>query len=258
MPLEAPAPDTTMTQASALLNKALPIRFFRNLLARYPLRMIQAYVGGKFVNLKTNRIYYEFDREDHLDQDLVLNPHHPICWTHDFNVDPMSSAILQRYKDDQEIHDEIIIEGAAITDALEEFRNRGYDKWLEQNGGPGVIIYGDATGSHRDTRSKTSDYGLLRTHGFTNQKVRKSNPPIRHRHNSANGRLRNALGEMHLRIHPRCKTLIRGLEVVGYKPGSYLEEDIREQHVTAAWSYFCEREWPFSKYEDATETRRWR
>jgi hypothetical protein len=256
--VEERAPDTAMTQASALLNRALPTRFFKNLLARYPLRMIQAYIGGKFVNLKTNRIYYEFDREDHLDPGLVLNPHHPICWSHDFNVDPLSSVIIQKYKDDHEVHDEITVEGAAVTDAVEEFKNRGYDKWLESENGPGVIIYGDATGGHRDTRSKTSDYGILRSRGFRAQKVRRSNPPIRHRHNAVNGRLRNALGQIHTKIHPRCKTLVRGLETVGYKSNSYLEEETREQHVTAAYSYFVEREWPFRKYEHAAEPRRWR
>ena len=157
-----------------------------------------------------------------------------------------------------DVHDEIIIDGARVVDAIEEFRNRGYDKWLRGNGGPGVIIYGDATGSHRDTRSKLSDYGILRDHGFRDQKVRRSNPPIRHRHNAVNGRLRNALGEINTRIHPRVKTLIRGLELVGYKTNNYIEEESYEQHVTAAYSYFVEREWPFKKYKDADETRRWR
>jgi hypothetical protein len=170
----------------------------------------------------------------------------------------MSSCLVQKYGDDQEVHDEIIIQGARIADAVEEFEARGYRKWLESEGGPGVIIYGDATGSHRDTRSKSSDYGLLREYGFNVQKIRRSNPPIRHRHNSANGRLRNALGVTHTRIHPRAKTLIRGLEMVGYKANSFLEDEIEEQHVTAAWSYFCEREWPYRKYVDSEETRRWR
>lgn len=255
--IEDPAPDTMLTQGSALLNRTLPLRFFKNLLARYPLRMVQAYIGGKFVNLKTNRIYYEFDREDHLEEKLELNPALPLLWSHDFNVDPLSSVICQKYKDELYALDEIILHTASIRDAIEEFRARGYDKWMKQ-GGAGVTIYGDATGAHRDTRSKSSDYGILRDHGFMNQKVRKANPPIRHRHNSVNGRLRNALGEIHLQIHPRCKYLARGLDLVGYRPNSYLEEDLEEQHVTAALSYLVEREWPFRKYEDAEETRRWR
>jgi len=140
---------------------------------------------------------------------------------------------------------------------VEEFEARGYKKWLEP-GGAGVIIYGDASGAHGDTRSKQSDYDLLRRFGFTQQRVRRANPPIRHRHNSVNGRLRNALGEINVKIHPRCKTLARGLDLLGYKENSHLEEEIEEQHVTAAFSYLIEYEWPFRRYEDATEPRRWK
>jgi len=149
-----------------------------------------------------------------------------------------------------------VLQTASIRDAVDEFNDRGYGKWTAP-GGAGVIIYGDATGAHGDTRSKQSDYDLLRRFGFTARRSA-GESALRHRHNSVNGRLRNALGEISIKIHPRCKTLVRGLELLGYKENSVLEEEIEEQHVTAAFSYLVEHEWPFIKYEDATEPRRWK
>ena len=55
-----------------------------------------------------------------------------------------------------------------------------------------------------------------------------------------NAMLKAADGTVSLFIHPRCKTLLRGLETVKLKPGAqYVETETREQHVTTARRPFC-------------------
>lgn len=159
----------------------------------------------------------------------------------------MSSCLCQIKKgEDQDgnkrpelhIFDEVILETADTHQAAQEFKQRYPDI-------KDVIVYGDASGQARDTRSKMTDYVILREHGFKRQRVPTKNPPIRDRHNAVNAMLHNANGDVRVRIHPRCKTLIKGLETVSLKAGAqYLEEETYHQHVTTALGYLLNYEFP--------------
>ena len=71
----------------------------------------------------------------------------------------------------------------------------------------------------------------------------------RERHNQMNAMLKAADGTVSLFIHPRCKTLLRGLETVKLKPGAqYVEAETREQHVTTALGYLVTRLFPARRY----------
>ncbi len=47
--------------------------------------------------MEGGRVYRAFDRTTHI-QSLMPNPHRPLLWALDFNVDPMSSVIVQMVK----------------------------------------------------------------------------------------------------------------------------------------------------------------
>ncbi len=172
-----------------------------------------------------------------------------LLWSHDFNIGegkPMSSIVAQAARQDgrEVLHvlDEIILDSADTHDAVAEFRGRF----------PGVrdvIVYGDAAGRARDTRSKATDYQILAQAGFAGQDVPLSNPPVRERHNQVNAMLRAADGTVSILIHPRCTTLIRGLETVTLKAGAqYVEAETREQHVTTALGYLVTRLFPARRW----------
>ena len=111
-----------------------------------------------------------------------------------------------------------------------------------------MIVYGDASGRSRDTRSKTTDYFIMEQAGFVRQKVPKANPPIRERHNTVNSLLMNMAGDIRILVHPRCKTLIKGLETVKLIQGAVmLEEQPYEQHVTTALGYLLCEEFPMMR-----------
>jgi len=195
-------------------------------------------------------IYYSFDRETHVTSEAERDENLPILWAHDFNIGegkPMSSCLCQIKKGEDEegnkraelhIFDEIILDTADTHQAAEECKQRYSDTGQ-------VVVYGDASGKARDTRSKVTDYVILREHSFGKQKVPTGNPPIRDRHNAVNAMLKNANGDVRVRVHPRCKTLIKGLETVSLKPGAqYLEEETYHQHVTTALGYLINYEFP--------------
>jgi hypothetical protein len=60
-----------------------------------------------------------------------------------------------------------------------------------------------------------------------------------------NAMLKAADGTVSTPIHPRCRTLLRGLETVKIKPGvNYVEHGTREQYVTIAPGYLVTRLFP--------------
>jgi hypothetical protein len=88
--------------------------------------------------------------------------------------------------------------------------------------------------------------------------VPRANPPVRERHNQMNAMLKPADGTVSLLIHRRCKTLLRGLETVKFKPGAqYVETETREQRVTTAPGYLVARLFPARRYVKSGR-KRWK
>jgi hypothetical protein len=247
----------------------LPAGYIDTLKAMYTKQMFARMVMSKWVSASEHLIYHAFDRKLHESTRAEFDDNLPIIWTHDFNIGvdkPMSSALGQLKKGRHvidvnketgkvnyivrpEVHwfDEIVIDTADTNDIVNEFKSRQWYKEAQRKNLP-IIIYGDASGKSRDTRSKTTDYKILQDAGFTDQRQPLANPRIRDRHNSVNAMLQNALGDVRTKIHPRCKTIIRGLETTHLKPGAqYLEVETKSQHVTTAIGYYYAKEWPIEK-----------
>jgi len=224
-------------------NPYLPDGYLQTLKATYSEATFKRMVLAEWVALDSEKIYTSFNRELHVGP-CELEPNLPLFWSHDFNIGygkPMSSIILQYHAkaDLFCVLDEIILDRSDTNDAVTEFQYR-YRNF------PEVIVYGDATGNARDTRSKVTDYEILAKAGFQNQKVPRANPPIRERHNVVNALLQDANGTTRIRIDPKCRTLIKGLDTTKLKKGSgYIEDDsTREQHVTTALGYCLCQERP--------------
>lgn len=238
--------------------KNLPDGYIESLQATYSPKMYERMVLAHWVMMEGSKVYYSFDRALHVTNEAVRDEHLPVLWAFDFNIGegkPMSSCLCQIKKGESlhgelrlELHvfDEIILETSDTNDSIVEYEARYGQK--KSN----VVIYGDASGRARDTRSKTTDYLLLKDRGFIRQKVPRGNPAIRNRHNSVNSLMKSANGDVRLKIHPNCKVLIQGLETVMLKSGSsYLEMETYHQHVTTALGYLIMKEFPiYRKYKD--------
>lgn len=244
-------------------NHYLPDGYVETMRALYAPREFQRLVENRWVSMGSGQLYSEsFDRAEHVTEAAEYDPALPVWWSHDFNIGdgkPLSSCLFQvkrgestasarpvrlrsraeqakaRRREEVHVFDEIILDTARVDDAVDELESR-HPAFRAAD----VVVCGDASGRARDTRSKSTDYSILRDRGYTQQRAPRANPPIRERHNTVNALLMAADGDVRLRVHPRCGTVIEGLETVRLKGGaSYVEQETRAQHVTTALGYGC-------------------
>lgn len=193
----------------------------------------------------SGRVYADYCNENHTDREFDENL--PICWTHDFNFTPMSSAIVQIVNGVPHVVDDIILESAVARESAAEFIDK-YQHCKRQE----VRIYGDASGHAGEKHGHASDFieieRMLKNAGFENvkMKVPRANPSIRDGQNSLRAKIYNAAGERNFFVNPKtAKHTDKGLKTTQLKEGStFQEEDSRYQHVTTALRYFTNVEWP--------------
>jgi hypothetical protein len=212
--------------------------FYERLKNSYDTRFFQQEVLGEYLNLHSGLVYQSFDRNRNV-KTLVVNAAESLFWALDFNVDPMSSVVVQKTGGEVQVLDEIVLSRATTFEACEEFHSR------YPNHSAGVVIYGDASGKRMQT-SGTSDYQIIKDYfrkaGHLNVrfKVPMSNPSVRERVLLVNSKLRAADDTSELFVDPRCKELIRDLEEVLYKPNSNVvdkERDPKRTHLSDALGY---------------------
>lgn len=207
------------------------------------------YLRGQWNDLRSSYIYNEYERQfNFIDQSYQVDPRYPISWSFDFNIaegKPLSSVFTQHIDGIMHIFNEIVVDGFRTRDNLEEAKTRGLlDYQTVYN------IRGDAAGKHLDTRSKKSDYEIIKDF-LSNEtpikfhvQVPPANPPIRKRHNLVNAYCCNDKGVRRLFVYKDAPTADEGLRLAKLKKGShYIEDDSdRFQHITTAIGYDLARQ----------------
>ena len=193
---------------------------------------------------------YTFDRETHSGEagrtHAEYQPALPIDLSVDFNVDPMCWVLGQHKGDVAWAFDEIVLEGGATTEAAcQEFIRRHPDHNTH------VTVYGDPAGRSRDTRSRTTDYEIIRAvlgerYPSLQFDVPAAYPPVTASINAFNARLKSASGEVRYWVHPRCTQGAKDLARVSYLPGTrdINKKDKTLTHWTDAERYRMERLYP--------------
>ena len=212
--------------------------FYDRLKSSYDPRFFQQEVLGEYLNLHSGVVYQSFDRKRNV-KALEIERNAPLFWALDFNVDPMSSVLVQKNGDEVRVLDEIVLSRATTREACEEFHSRYPNQQAR------IVIYGDASGQRMQT-SGASDYGIVKEYfrkaGYQDVrfKVPMSNPSVRERVLLVNSKLHSASDESELFIDPRCKELIRDFEEVCYKPDSMVvdkDRDPKRTHLSDALGY---------------------
>lgn len=192
----------------------------------------------------SGRVYYPFDRKTHVGT-YKFNPHLPIWIGQDFNIDPMSSCIMQP-QDNGEVWvvDEISQNGSNTEETCSELERRLY-RYLKQ-----VVIYPDPAGQYRQHARGESDLDIFRQRGFTRMKYHRKHPPVADRVNSVNRMLKTAKGEIHLKVNSTCRATIESLEQTIYKEGGRdIDKDASVEHMGDALGYCMEYQYPVRKVE---------
>lgn len=183
----------------------------------------------------SGRVYYGFDRKLHVG-DYPFNEHLPIMIGQDFNIDPMSSVIMQEQSNGEVwVVDEAILFGSNTQETAEEIQRR-YWRMTER-----VSFYPDPAGNNRNHDRGETSLEILRQAGFKRIYFRRKHPPVADRVNAVNRLLMTADGRVRLKIDRRCKYLIEALEQTLYKPGSSeIDKSAGVEHPADALGYYAE------------------
>lgn len=208
----------------------------------------------------SGRIYEDYSKRNKVGE--TIQPHEQLCWMHDQNFTPLSSAIAVRRNGGQDVYllDEIVLESAVSRQSAEEFVEK-----FKSHENKHVIIYGDAAGRAGEKHGHASDYkeieSVLREHGWKyTRKVKKANPSIKDRQNAVRAKVCNALGEVSLFVNPaKAKWCDKGLSTVQLKKGStFIEDDKNQyQHITTAIGYFVDYEYGINKAKITEIQQQW-
>ncbi len=240
------APSHEVVLAQPFENRYLLDRigdFYERLKDSYDETFYQQEVLGSYLSMDGGRVYSAFNRHEHITESTV-DPTLPLLWALDFNVDPMSSVIVQIAKGVVRVLDEIVIRHGTTQQACEAMLRR-YPKH-----GAGLIIYGDASGSHQQTTG-ASDYELVKEYFAVHSnmpvqyRVPKANPSVRERINLTNRTLQTASGRIGLLVDPKCKELIKDFEQVCYRADSNQIDKDRDRlrtHLSDALGYLIWQE----------------
>lgn len=230
-------------------NPYLPASYISQLEENLDPKMARRMIYGEWLAIRGEVIYHQYDEEkNRANESFTPNPKHPIHWCWDFNIGdgkPLSTCFFQFIDGKFHIFRDIVIEGLRTEDMLEEANERGL---LDHD--TVYIINGDATGKSRSTKSRHSDYEIIKNY-LSNAKTLKgkpirfevqvplSNPKVRARHNMVNAWLNNEKGSRRVIVYKDAPTVHEGLKLTKLKPGAdYIEDDSRHyQHVTTALGY---------------------
>ena len=193
---------------------------------------------GRFV-LAGGRAFPDFSVATHV-HEVEYDPALPLCWSLDFNINPMCSGVIQHKNGQVNVLDELALPDtktdAAVTTFLARMKQRGWDASR-------VHVYGDATGNARDSTSGTSDWIIVRNRlaGLGPvMRVPRSNPAVKETINAVNAKLMSADGGVSLAVHPRCHGLVRDLKDALWPSPTLLHD----AHALAWLRYFVHREYP--------------
>jgi PBSX family phage terminase large subunit len=224
-----------LIRASTEENIYIPKEYVQSLYQNYDEQLVKQYINGEFVLLDKGQVYYAFNRLDNLNED-GYNPNYPIMLSVDFNVNPMSWAVIQQKGQIIQVIDEIVLKNSNTEYASLEYRRRYPNAE--------TYIYGDYSGTQKHTSSMTTDYKIMQDIIKPIDIRIKPNPLVINRINAVNAKLKNAKGERFLFINKNCKHLIRDLEQVIYKDGKREidKSNLDLSHISDALGYYVEYE----------------
>jgi hypothetical protein len=236
-----------LIQASTYENEAnLPDDYIPSLLASYPTQLIDAYIDGKFVNLKTGSVYVAYNRLLNSCSDTIQQQE-TLFIGMDFNVGKMASVVHVKRNDLPRAVDEIV-NAYDTPDMIRRIKER---YWKHQNGNfvqtCAIRVYPDASGdSRKSVNASETDIALLRQAGFQ-VVVNGSNPPVKDRINAMNGMFCNAIGQRRYLVnHTTCPTYAAALEQQAWSDTGEPDKKTGHDHMNDAGGYFIHMDYPIA------------
>lgn len=190
----------------------------------------------------SGRVYYTFDRKQHVGR-YPFNPKLPIWIGQDFNIDPMSSVIMQPQENgDIWVVDEINLKSSNTQEAADEIERR-YWRYKNQ-----IVMFPDPAGVQRQHARGESDLDILRDSGFKKLLYRRKHPPVADRVNAVNRMFKAADNSSRMFVDESCVETIQSLEQTIYKEGTReVDKAASTEHMADALGYCIEHQFPVRK-----------
>jgi len=221
-------------------NHHLPDDYIPAMREFYPPQLIDAYLNGKFVNMKGRTVYSGFDRhKNYTSATLDDYPEStPLLIGMDFNVGRMGAVVGVKTSDPEagirqlRIVDEFFkLEDtpAMIAAIRSRYPNRT------------IVVYPDASGrSRKSVDASKSDIALLRQAGFRINAPKK-NPPVRERVVSTNTMFLNSDNVRNLLVNTdKCPNLTEAVEKQIYDDNGIPVKD-GDEDINDALGYLTNR-----------------
>jgi hypothetical protein len=248
-----PLKDVTTIETSDNADALRP-GYVEEIRRSYGDRLAEAYEKGRFIDVRTGRVYYAAIRERYA-KPVTYAKDKALYLTFDFNVDPGVALMGHREGDTLRFFDEVHIEDSNTKRLCEEITQR-----YRGHAAP-VYVYGDASGGQRKSSAERTDWqiveNLLRALGHSlDMRVRASNPSVIDRVNAVNVAFEKGCIEIN---SEQCPHLVVDLDQVGWKPGTHEilkptisvnEMDKRKKaltHLSDALGYLVHWEMPVTK-----------
>jgi hypothetical protein len=186
------------------------------------------FLDGEYDTTNLGKAVYAFDKLEHVSEDAKRQSG-TIYVGSDFNIDWNSDVLASRTNDYLYIWDEIQIAGDTFKKA----------DALKRKGATGASVVADSTGKARRTSGK-SDHIILKEAGF--RIIPTVNPLVVDKIANLNRCLTLGL----IRIHPRCKKLIRDLLQLKWDKHGQLDQktDPSLSHLVDCLAYLCWHVYP--------------
>jgi phage terminase large subunit-like protein len=208
--------DVGLFGASIYDNPFLDAKEIERLESRYPMGSVERAIrlnGEWRPGMAGTRAYPAFESSLHVRDLGEPHPRRPLCWSWDFNVDPLCSIVGQYAQGMFQVFDEVVISEASISKGVEGFREKFPTHQAD------IWIYGDATGKRRNGQTGRSDYYLIQEYMRdyptpVRYRVPESNPRQGDRINAVNSALVKPGGLIGVEIDPKCIELIKDMNQV--------------------------------------------
>ena len=238
---DSPKEGYELIKGKTVDNKHLPKEFVKSLESNYDETLQQAYLHGNFVNLGQGRTYYNFNRDLNV-KEVKYNSNLPIKIGMDFNIDPITSVLVQEYKQSPyvRVFDEISISHSGGQELMtQQLCNEVNRRYGNNNN---IVFFPDPSGKQRRTSAISTDHDILRANNY---KVlsRSTAPAVIDRVNAVNSIMKSCI------IDPKCKGVIRDLEQVINKDGTREIDKSNKSltHFSDGFGYYIDYEHPIRK-----------
>lgn len=186
----------------------------------YDKKMAEQEISGAFVNLNDGQVYYGFDRRRHVKEGIHLRDTDLLMVGLDFNVHPLCGVYVAQRGGMIYVVDELYLENSNTFQAAKEIKKAYPARYMQ--------VVADETGNRRRTSSNQTDHEIIRRAGL--DLVKFKNPSVKDRQNNMN----RLFDKNYIKIHPRCKQLIKDLEQLIHD-----NDDDMLSHISDALGYVC-------------------